>query len=200
MPSRIWCRQEVPGATIRASSAAARTGGKTDSSPIFIDTVVMVGRVPERAGHAAAARRQHVHRPARHSPKSGGGGFHSPQRLLVTMPVQDDARPRGRGFPHRRLDRVVVPTPFDELLDRHRLGGQLPSRRGVGVSFSFSHSSRTALRHEGSSTMTASTRRIVDYRAQHRQRAVDRRGRLGRAGRLEIMGRPQHPASGRSTP
>ncbi len=36
--SRIWCRQEVPSATIRSSGAAPRTAGSSDASAIARDT------------------------------------------------------------------------------------------------------------------------------------------------------------------
>jgi hypothetical protein len=96
-PSRVWCRQLVPSATISVSAAAARTAGPRQSVPDAIwpfgtcpfafATVKPAGPAPGRRGHrpgAAPRRRLRVRRQR----ASAGGSAHGGQGRGRAVPTR----------------------------------------------------------------------------------------------------------------
>ena len=94
VPSAIWCRQLVPSATISVSGRG-RAHGRQQRQLRHPQRDVVVRRlVAEAAGHAAAARLDHVDGEARNETQHLAHRAHRVERLLVAMAVQQRARLR----------------------------------------------------------------------------------------------------------
>ena len=95
--SAIWCRQLVPSATISVSGAGGAHRRQQRELRHPHRHVVVRGLVAEAAGHAAAARFDHLDREARaRAPARACVGRHRIERLLMAVPVQQRALLRQR--------------------------------------------------------------------------------------------------------
>ena len=212
-PSAICARQLVPSATMRVSAAAPRTVGRRGELAHRHRRLEVLLVVPEGARHAAAARLDRLDLDARDALKHLERGAGAPERLLVTVAVDEESRAVRRGgpavsFAGEGQRAPGVPLLDEELLEHAGLigdGGGLRTGQGAaGIS------SRRVYRHDGSRPTirvperargrSTASRRSASARASSSMPALRyvRPQQSGRSPSAAATGFTAHPPAARS--